>query len=95
MCQPVALYQPIALPPDFDGIDMIALAKTAHQPCERCGRSGGVIVRDGGVFCEHCGFNSQPRVARAARCGRAAAGTRARHAPARTPRGVTRQWGRP
>ena len=63
MCQPVALYQPIALPPDFDGIDMIALAKTAHQPCERCGRSGGVIVRDGGVFCEHCGFNSQPRVA--------------------------------
>jgi len=63
MCQPVALYQPIALLPDFDGINMIALATTATEPCEHCGHKHSVIVRDGGVFCEHCGFNSQPRVA--------------------------------
>jgi len=66
MCQPVALYQPIALPPDFDGVDMIALAKTVTQPCEHCGHKHdgvGVIVRDGSVFCERCGFNSQARVA--------------------------------
>jgi uncharacterized Zn finger protein (UPF0148 family) len=59
------MYEPIALPADFDGVDMLAVAATLAQPCSRCGHkhSGGVIVRDGSVLCQHCGFNSQARVA--------------------------------
>ena len=49
--------KPIALPADFNGIDMVALAKMVTQPCEHCGRKHngvGLAVDGGRVFCQHC-----------------------------------------
>jgi uncharacterized Zn finger protein (UPF0148 family) len=82
------MYEPIALPADFDGVDMLAVAATLAQPCSRCGHkhSGGVIVRDGSVLCQHCGFNSQARVAAKLKHRRRAAAKAKRERRARAKR---------